>query len=218
MQFQITNLTEWLYNNEEPETLLQHIARGEVVRYLVSADMEDIMSRGTGKAANTLRERIQAEANRHEMGANIVFVGLQDIHPPVKVAPDYEKVVAARSTREADILNAQAHAITTTNLADALAYKTLSEAHSDQRRTEVDALARAALFTNQIPAFLAAPSVYMQRAYLESFTRSVANARKYIILATNTQDVVILNLEDKIGQDILNSINVPPPKNSSPPK
>src|SRR5581483_10603015 len=87
VQFQITNLTAWLYNNEEPDTLLQHIARREVVRYLVSADMGEVMSRGGAEAASVLRERIQQEANRHEMGANIVFVGLQDIHPPVKLAP-----------------------------------------------------------------------------------------------------------------------------------
>jgi hypothetical protein len=76
----------------------------------------------------------------------------------------------------------------------------------------VDALAQAALFTNQIPAFLASPSVYAKRAYLQTFARSVADARKYILLSTNTQDVVILNLEDKIRQDILDTINVQAPK------
>lgn len=217
VQFQITNLTSWVYNNEEPDTLLQHIARREVVRYFVSADLGEIMSLGRAEAAQDLRERIQAEANRHQMGANIVYVGLQDIHPPVKVAADYEKVVAAIHTREANILNAQAHAIMTNTLADAQAFKTVSEAQSDRQRREVDALARAALFTNQIPAYLAAPSVYAQRAYLQAFTRSVANARKYIVLATNTQDVVILNLEDKIRQDILTEL-VTPPKNSTAPK
>lgn len=213
VQFQITNLTQWVYNNEEPDTLLQHIARREVVRYLVSADMEEVMSRVSGEAASVLRDRIQAEANRHEMGANIVFVGLQDIHPPVKVAPDYEKVMAAIHTREANIIDAQAHATATNTLADADAFKIRSEAHSDQRRREVDAQARAALFTNQLPAYLAAPSVYLQRAYLQAFTQSVTNARKYVLLATNTQDVIIMNLEDKISKDMLEGLSIPPPTN-----
>ena len=86
------------YHNEEPETLIQDIATREVVRYFVSVDFGEIMSRGRGDAANTLRDRIQAEANRYGLGANVIFVGLQDIHPPVKVAPDYEKVVAATHT------------------------------------------------------------------------------------------------------------------------
>ncbi len=68
------------------------------------------------------------------------------------------------------------------------------------------------MFTNQIPAYLASPSVYVQRAYLQTFAQSIANARKYILLATNTQNVAILNLEDKIRQDILEDLTLPPPK------
>ncbi|MDB6110952.1 MAG: Band 7 protein [Pedosphaera sp.] len=208
VQFQITNLVAWAYNNEDPSTLLQHIATREVVRYLVGVDFQEVMSHGRSDAANILRDRVQAEADKHQLGASIVFVGLQDIHPPVKVAPDYEKVVAAIHTKEAVILAARAEAIRTNALAGAQAFKLICEAQSDRQRREVDALAQAALFTNQIPAYLASPSVYAKRAYLQSFARSVADARKYILLSTNTQDVIILDLEDKIRPDILDSINV----------
>ena len=212
VQFQVTNVTAWVYNNEDPVGLLTHIATREVVRYFVSVDLGEIMSRKRWDAGQTLRERIQAEANRHELGASIVFVGLQDIHPPGKVAPDYEKVVSAIATKEAVILAAKADALRIMTLADAQAFKTVSEAQSERKRREVDALAQAALFTNQIPAYVASPSVYVQRAYLQAFTRSVTNARTYILLATNTSDVVILNLEDKIRKDILDSAVLPPPK------
>ena len=77
-----------------------------------------------------------------------------------------------------------------------------------RQRLEVSAYARAALFTNQIPAFEAAPSVYRQRAYFQMFADATANARKYILLVTNTSDVVVFNLEDKIREDLLN-LNVP---------
>jgi len=72
-------------------------------------------------------------------------------------------------------------------------------------------LARAAAFTNQIPAYNAAPSVYPTRAYLQAFARATANARKYVLLVTNTQDVVQFDLQDKIRQDLLD-ITVPPAK------
>jgi hypothetical protein len=71
------------------------------------------------------------------------------------------------------------------------------------------AFAQAALFTNQIPAFESAPSVYAQRAYLEAFARATANARKYVLLTTNTQDVLTFDLQDKIRDDLLN-LNVTP--------
>jgi hypothetical protein len=46
--------------------------------------------------------------------------------------------------------------------------------------------------------------VYQQRAYFQTFAAATANARKYVLLVTNTSDVVIFNLEDKIREDLLN--------------
>jgi len=215
VQFQITNLTAWAYNNEDPVGLLTHIASREVVRYLVSVDLQEIMSHGRWDAGQMLRSRIQAEADKHQLGAAIVFAGIQDIHPPAKVAPDYEKVVSAIHTKEAAILSARADAIQSTNLADAQSFATVSGAQADAMRRKMDAMAQTALFTNQLPAYLAAPSVYTERAYLQTFTRSITNARSYILLATNTQDVVILDLEDKIRKDILDQATLPPPKSTA---
>ncbi|MDB6029526.1 MAG: Band 7 protein [Verrucomicrobiales bacterium] len=208
VQFQVTNLVKWAYNNEEPNELLQKIATREVVHYLVSVDLIDIMSRGRAAAAVTLRERIQSAANARDLGAKIVFVGLEDIHPPVVVAGAYEKVIGAMQTREARILGAKAYQAQTNALAAAEAFRRLREAEADQQRAQVGALARAASFTNQLPAFNASPSVYSQRAYLQTLARASAGARKYIVATTNTTDVITLNLEDKIRADLLD-VTVP---------
>ena len=96
VQFQITNLLDWAYKNEDATNLLQNLATREVVRYLAGADFTGVMSSERGAAAADLRDRIQAAADTHELGArNSALCGLQDIHPPVKVAADYEKVVGA---------------------------------------------------------------------------------------------------------------------------
>lgn len=204
VQYQITNVLDWAYRNSEPTNLLADLATREVVRYLASVDMNDIMSQTRLEAAGILRDWIQAGANDRALGVKIIFVGLQDIHPPTKVAGDYEKVVAAEQTREAAILNAQAQAIRTNSLAGAQAFATTNVAAATKQRLEVEAFARAALFTNQIPAFEAAPSVYRQRAYFQTFASATAHSRKYVLLVTNTEDIVIFDLEDKISEDMLN--------------
>jgi regulator of protease activity HflC (stomatin/prohibitin superfamily) len=208
VQFQITNVLDWAYNNANPASLLQDLATREVVHYLAGVDLNDLLSHLRQQAAEELSARIQAAANEHHLGAKIIFVGLLDIHPPVKVAGDYEKVVAAAQERIAATNNAVAEAIRTNALAGALAFTTTNVAEATRLRLEVSAFAHAALFTNQIPAFEAAPSVYLQRAYFQTFAGATANARKYILLVTNTQDVVIFDLEDKIREDLLN-LNVP---------
>jgi len=209
VQYQIASVLDWAYNNNDPTNLLADLATRETVRYLASADMNDIMSQTRQEAADILRNRIQAAADQQRLGVHIIFVGLQDIHPPTKVAADYEKVVGAAETRLATILKAEGEAIRATNLASAQAFTTTNVAEAARQKFEVEAYAQAALFTNQIPADKAAPAVYRQRAYLQTFASATANARKYVLLVTNTQDVIIFNLEDNIRGDLLNGLSVP---------
>jgi len=204
VQFQINDVLAWAYNNADPAGLLQNIGTRAVVRFLAGVDMNSVMAKSRLEAAQILRDEIQADADARKLGVKILFVGLQDIHPPVKVAADYEKVIGAEQTKLATILGARADAIRTNALAAAMAFTTTNIAEATRQRLEVSALARAALFTNQIPAFAAAPSVYRQRAYFQTFANATGNARKYIILTTNTDDVVIFNLEDSVRQDLLN--------------
>jgi membrane protease subunit HflK len=208
VEFQITNVLDWAYKNVSATNLLQDLATREVVRYLVGADFMDIMSRERGTAADTLRSRIQEAADANHLGAKIIFVGLQDIHPPQKVAGDYEKVVGATQTKLADILSAQADDIKTNALAAATATNIIDLAEGDRTNTVINAWAKAALFTNRIPAFAAAPSIYMEREYLQTFGRATANARKYVLLTTNTHDVLQFDLQTKIREDLLEDVTI----------
>ncbi len=209
VQFQITNLISWAYENEDAPSLLQDIARREVVRYCVAADMNELMSSRRLDASADLAARIQAASDEHKLGAKIVSVGLQDIHPPVKVAPDFEKVVSAIHTKMSKILQARADDIRTNALSGAAAARVLNEANAYRATREAGAAAQAGLFANQVPAFNAAPDVYMQLAYLQTFTRATANARKYILLTTNTHDVLIFDLQDKFSRDLLDLTPTP---------
>jgi regulator of protease activity HflC (stomatin/prohibitin superfamily) len=211
VQYRITNLVDWVYENQEPRTLLEQISYREVVRYFVSADLEDIMSTQRAQAANVLHERIQAEADRHHLGANIIFVGLQDIHPPVKVAPDYEKYVSINETTNADIRTAVAQSITVHTIAEIERTRIIAVANSDAQGMLTNGEAKVEQFKNEIPAYMASPSVYKQRGYLDAISQAVASSRTYILLATNTHNVAILNLEDKARPDLLEQVALPSP-------
>jgi regulator of protease activity HflC (stomatin/prohibitin superfamily) len=209
VQYQITNLLQWAYQHRAPEELLKDIGTREVVRYLVNADVQEVTSSGRFAASEELRRRIQERAEELGLGAKILFVGLQDIHPPVKVASAYEEVVSARHKREATLLEAQAHQTRTNALAEADAARRLRRAEADRRHMEAGAQARAALFTNQVEAFRAAPTVYAQRAYLQTLVRGGASARKYVLATTNAQ-VIQFNLEEKLRPDLLD-VPIPAP-------
>jgi len=201
VQFQITNLVEWAYINQEPATLLQQLSRRAVARFLAGAELTNLMSQGRSQAADALRQAIQDESNERQLGVNITFVGLQDIHPPQKVAADYEKVVSERERAEVTILTAQAHAILTNALARGVYYQRLAEAEANKVNAITNAAARADLFQQQALAYAAGPGldgVYEHRAYLDELSKITQDAEKTIINASsNTNRIYEFNEEER---------------------
>ena len=160
---------------------------------------------------------IQQRADERKLGVNIIFVGLQDIHPPVKVAESYEAVVGAQQEIQAKILEAEGYRAKTVPLAEAEAKKRVSMAQAEALTLIASSAARAAQFTNQMTAFAASPRVYPERLYLESFVRAMQGSRKYVIGPTNAHQVLQFNLEEKIRTDLLD-LSVPEPRKLDPKK
>lgn len=209
VQFQIRDLRAWALNHTDAARLLEKIAMREVVRHLVGADFFEVMSTGRDRVAAELRDRIQAEADRQQLGAAILFVGLQDIHPPVKVAKDFNAVVGAIQQKEAVIQQARAYAITNVALTRAEATNRVRQAEAHRTRVVAATRAQAAQFTNQVKAWREAPEVFAQRAYLQRLTAGAAGARKIVLTSTNTPQVIHLNLEDR-GLNLADDVVVAP--------
>lgn len=203
IQYQITNITTWVYGHESSSNALLNIATREVARFLVSVDLGELMSVKRLESAQTLAQRIQTAATDRNLGVKILHVGLQDVHPPVKVAPEFQKVVSAHQQKQAKIVAAEGEAIVTNALASAEATVITNTAEAARLNLELVTTARAAAFTNQLPAYLAAPSVYQQRLYAQAFPRAVAGARKYILVSTNTDHVITLDLQHNAMDDAL---------------
>lgn len=209
VQYQIKDLKLWAYEHTDAGQLLQKIATREVVRYLVGVDLFKIMSSGRAEAAQELQGRIQSAAEEQKLGVNIVFVGLQDIHPPVKVARKFEEVTGALQEKEAAIRNAEGYAARTRTLAKSQAAKLVREAETYSFKAAANGRSRVTLFTNQLAAFRTAPDIFQYRMYLQALERGMTNSRKYVLATTNTLDVIGLNLEDKLRADLMD-IPLPP--------
>ena len=211
VQYQIKDIVAWARNHANPNELLERIATREVVRHLVSVDFFEFMSVGRKKSAEALRANIQKSADDAQLGVDILFVGLQDVHPPVSVAEAFEAVIGAQQTREAKTLAAKGEATKSTAMAEGEAQKVKDTAAAFAVRRVAEAGAIGAQFEHQMAAFDAAPTVYPQRIYLQTYAKAIAKSRKYIIATTNAQEMIQLNLEDKIREDLL-SLEIPAKK------
>jgi regulator of protease activity HflC (stomatin/prohibitin superfamily) len=203
VQYQIHDLVAYAYGHADAGRLLQAIAQAEVTRYLVNVDFDEIMGRGRRAASEVLLQRIQARADAYKLGVKVLFVGLHGIHPPVKIAPEFERVFGAMQERAATNHYARAYAAERLPLAQAEAARKVNEAEAARSRLTALAAGTAARFTNQVLAYQASPEVYRLRTYLDTVSRATAPARKYVIVPSNTHEVVTFNLEDRIRQDLL---------------
>lgn len=117
VQFRVKDLYAFLYNQDNPQKRLEDICYRELARFAAGASIEvddeaalqtSLLGAGRTQAKQVLTQNIQAAADKAGLGVEIVFVGLQGIHPPTKVAADYQKVVGAVQMKQAIILQAQA--------------------------------------------------------------------------------------------------------------
>jgi len=209
IEYQVGDLRAFAYGHADAARLLERIANAEVTRYLVSVDLDELMTTGRQRAGDELLKRIQTHADTLQLGVRVLFVGLHGIHPPVKAAPDFERVVAAIQEKEATNLYAKAYAATNILTARGLAAQRTNEAESYRIGTTAAAQGTAGRFTNQLAAYKASPEVYVLRSKLDTLARAIATARTYVLSTTNTRGVAILNLEEKLRKDILD-VALPP--------
>ena len=117
VQYRIKDLYKFVYNHNEPEKLLESICYRELTRFAAGAKIEvdteadlehSLLGAGRAEAKEVLTREVQRAADEEGLGVEIVFLGLQGIHPPPEVAADYQKVVGAIQKKQALILNAEA--------------------------------------------------------------------------------------------------------------
>jgi len=117
VQYRIKDLRSFIYNHNEPEKLLESICYQQLTKFAASATIEvddesdmnrSLLGAGRAEAKSILTDRIQAAADNAGLGVEIVFLGLQGIHPPSEVAPDYQKLIGAVQKKQAFILGAHA--------------------------------------------------------------------------------------------------------------
>ncbi len=251
VQYRIKDLYSYIYNHNDPRALLESICYRELTRFAASARIEvdnesdmsqSLLGAGRAQAESILKDRIQAAADGEKLGIEIVFLGLQGLHPPPEVATDYQKVVGAVQIKEAMILYADANSNRTLSTltgsvreADGLynlaaqyqlakeqndsekmeklekdldaafaqargdIFSTLCQARSYAFERAVVAKATGQRFADQLKAYRAGKDIYKRQQRLAAIEESLANIRKYIVVAgKEDKQVITVDLQEKL--------------------
>jgi regulator of protease activity HflC (stomatin/prohibitin superfamily) len=108
VQYRIRDAYQWVNHYSEPRAVLETLADREVMRRCASTDVKGLLGPMRAPIERELRESIQKSADDLELGVDIVFLGLQGVHPPESTAMDFQDVIGAEQKRAAMINDAEA--------------------------------------------------------------------------------------------------------------
>lgn len=108
IHYRILDPYQWLRTYSDPEGVLEAIAERSMTRYSAGVEVSDLLGGDRGRIESALEKSIKQEAQNRGLGIDIVFIGLQGVHPPAETAEAFQDVIGAESKRAASINAAEA--------------------------------------------------------------------------------------------------------------
>ena len=220
VHYRIADVVKYGYGPQrayaDPRQLLESVCANATLHYCAHHDMESLMGPGRDNTTQALKQAIQTRADAYGLGVEIVFAGLETIHPPVDVAKSFEDVVGALQEKQQLVLQAQGQAAQTVN--DAIGKSSVLEATAESYRIERAALerAKAERFAQQLQAFEKGGDVYLWRELLSVLDETLPSMRKYVMAAQAVDNWVYqVDLTEKL-QPGLFDIDLEAPQQESP--
>lgn len=203
LHFRVENLYDYQCRHADARATLHKIAFRELTNYLAAIDFFAILTAGRKEGAQYLMQRIQSEADRHQLGVRIVYLGLQGLHPPVAVGSKFDEVAAASEEREEIILKAEAYQVNRVLNARGNSTALVSAAEAYNADKVRNSTATAARFAKQLLGFRRAPKLFVINNLLDVFETKGKDVRKFVVAADSCRQVYILDLLEKATSGLL---------------
>lgn len=204
VKYRVEDILTFLYSKEDPAAVLERISSRELSRFLVSADIFEIMGPGRMEASERLMESIKAVAGEAGLGIEIIYAGFENVHPPAEVAGSFQEAMGALEQKHAEILEAEAYRNKLLPLAAYHGRVLETEAKAYKVRRGEIASARVDRFRNQAEAERAAPGIFRARKLMGMMEESLSGARKYLVPSkTGALEVTVIDLTEPVRPELL---------------
>lgn len=194
LHYRIRDAVAFLRHTGDPGAALSALGYRQLFALTRQHTSFGLMTTDRGEIASSLQRDLQADCDRLNLGIEIVFVGLKDVHPPVAVAPAYQDVISAEEER-----------ITTYDRAATERVASLAGAQSDStlRRVQADTFATTRRlvaegethrFLSPLAVYREHSNVYTTRIRLETLEAVLAPVRNLLLLPSSQRSKAQLYL------------------------
>jgi membrane protease subunit HflK len=186
VQFRISDPRAWRYRCRNPADALRAIAYRAVMKSTVGRTLAETLSENVATLTAGMRAMVQADADALGLGVEVVGFTVGGMHPPVRVAADYQAVVSAALDKTTAAIDAHAYRNGTVPAAEAEVIAGGNAARADGAALRGRAAGEAWGFRALESEYRAAPPEYRFRRRLEALEDALGG-RRFTVLDARIQ-------------------------------
>lgn len=181
LQFTVDDPWVWHYGTQNPVQMLRVAAEQALLKNTANRSLNDVLSEQMSTLVHSIESDIRTAIDEYEIGAGIIGLTLQGLHPPVRVAEDYQAVVSAQHEREIAILNAQRYRTQAHFSANAQAVASISDAQAEEQLKTGIARGESEAFRLLEDAYERSPGAIAQHLRLNTIEAALRDRALVII-------------------------------------
>jgi regulator of protease activity HflC (stomatin/prohibitin superfamily) len=216
VQYRIGDVAQFGYGKDrcylDATEYLEVICNRETMQFAARNDMNTLLGSGQREAARQLHRSIQERVDDKQLGIDIVYVAMEAIHPPIKVAPEFEKVVAALQEKQAKVHSALGEQQGILAMVKGETDGLIATAKADAFEKSALARADAERYQQQVTAFQEGGQIYLWREYLSVLDDYLPDLRKKLIVTSSVENWVHeLDLTDTVEASLFEGLGIDQP-------
>lgn len=188
LHFTIKDPWVWHYGTQNPEKMLRVAAEQALLKNTVSRSLSGVLSENMSSLVADIESEIRVLVRDYEIGAEIVDLTFQGLHPPVRVSEDYQAVVSAQHERETAILEGRSYETEVIQSAKAEAIAITADADASRWQRAAVARGESDSFSLLQKAHAISPSGIAIELQLQAIEEALENR-------------VLLVIDDRIERD-----------------
>jgi len=181
LQYVISNPAEFLFQTEEPQSLIEAVAEGVLTETVVGMSIDEVLTRGRVAVQERVKAKTQELLDRWHSGVRIVSANIMTVTLDRSVVQAFQDVADAMADREKVINEARAYASNLIPKTRGEARMQLSEAEAYKQQRVADAVGETSRFLALQKEYEKAPEISRTRLYMEAMEKILPKLQLYVV-------------------------------------
>lgn len=194
IEYKVSDPVKAVYASSDPVKILKNLAQSSIRNVIGSYDVDNVLTTGKNEIQSSIREVLNKQLEKHDIGLTLVNVTIQDSEPPTaEIMEAFKNVETAKQGKETAINNANKYKNEKLPTAEAEADKIIKEAEAYKQERINEATGQVARFNAMYEEYIKNPTITKQRMFYEAMEEVLPDLELIIDSSNGVQKILPLD-------------------------